>query len=71
VEDIFLRALSYFTYFFLFCGTDHIASNTFLNNNLTVFWRFRVEISARKTAILTERFRGFPQFFQSNAGIEP
>jgi hypothetical protein len=33
--------------------------------------RFRVQISARRSAILAEAFRDFPQSLQVNAGIVP
>jgi hypothetical protein len=36
-----------------------------------VFGRFRFQIPARRPAILTERFRGFPQSLQENAEIVP
>jgi hypothetical protein len=36
-----------------------------------VFGKPRVQISAQRSAILTEVFRGFPQSFQANAGIVP
>jgi hypothetical protein len=36
-----------------------------------VFGRARVQILARRTAILTEGFRGFPQPLQANVGIVP
>jgi hypothetical protein len=34
-----------------------------------VFGRSRVQISTQRPAILTEGFRGFPQFLHANAGI--
>jgi hypothetical protein len=38
---------------------------------LFVFWTSRVQISARRLAILTEGFRGIPQPFKENARIAP
>jgi hypothetical protein len=36
-----------------------------------VFGRYRVQISARRSAIVTEAFRSFAQFLQANSGIAP
>jgi hypothetical protein len=36
-----------------------------------LFWRLRFQMSARKPAILTEGFCGFPQLLQANAFVVP
>jgi hypothetical protein len=40
-------------------------------NTCFVFGRSRIQISARRPAILIEGFRGFPQSLQANAVIVP